>query len=70
MCFGDDALDFNLLSISIKEIQVKIILKAIFTYLLNKKKMFAWAPVAHTYNPSYLGGRDQENQSLKPVLDK
>jgi hypothetical protein len=25
------------------------------------------APVAHTYNPSYLGGRDQENRGLKPA---
>jgi hypothetical protein len=23
--------------------------------------------VAHTYNPSYLGGRDQEDRSLKPA---
>jgi hypothetical protein len=24
--------------------------------------------VAHTYNPSYSGGRDQEDNSLKPAL--
>jgi hypothetical protein len=24
-------------------------------------------PVAHTYNPSYSGGRDQEDRSSKPV---
>jgi hypothetical protein len=24
--------------------------------------------VAHTCNPSYSGGRDQEDQGLKPVL--
>jgi hypothetical protein len=26
-----------------------------------------WAPVAHAYNPSYSGGRDKEDCSLKPV---
>jgi hypothetical protein len=26
-----------------------------------------WAPVAHTCNPSYSGGRDQENLGLKPA---
>jgi hypothetical protein len=25
------------------------------------------APVAHTYNPSYLGGRDKEDQGSKPA---
>jgi hypothetical protein len=25
------------------------------------------APVAHAYNPSYSGGRDQEDRGLKPV---
>jgi hypothetical protein len=25
------------------------------------------ALVAHTYNPSYSGGRDQEDRSLKPA---
>jgi hypothetical protein len=24
-------------------------------------------PVVHTYNPSYLGGRDQEDRSSKPA---
>jgi hypothetical protein len=24
-------------------------------------------PVAHTYNPSYTGGRDQEDRGSKPV---
>jgi hypothetical protein len=28
----------------------------------------SWAPVAYTCNPSYLGGRDQEDHSLKPAL--
>jgi hypothetical protein len=26
-----------------------------------------WAPVAHACNASYSGGRDQEDQGLKPV---
>jgi hypothetical protein len=25
-----------------------------------------WAPVPHTYNPSYSGGRIQEDHGLKP----
>jgi hypothetical protein len=28
---------------------------------------FAWVPLAHTYNPSYSGGRDQEDRGLKPA---
>jgi hypothetical protein len=27
-------------------------------------------PVAHTYNPSYSGGRDQEDHGSKPALGK
>jgi hypothetical protein len=27
----------------------------------------SWVLVAHAYNPSYSGGRDQENSSLKPA---
>jgi hypothetical protein len=27
----------------------------------------SWAPVAHTCNPSYSGGRDQEHQCSKPA---
>jgi hypothetical protein len=26
---------------------------------------FSWAPVAHTHNPSYSGGRDQEDCNSK-----
>jgi hypothetical protein len=29
-------------------------------------KHFSQAPVAHTYNPSYSGGRDPENHISKP----
>jgi hypothetical protein len=35
-----------------------------------KKIMLNWAPVAHACNPSYSGGRDQEDQGLKPALGK
>jgi hypothetical protein len=34
----------------------------------NKKPThYSWAPVAHFYNPSYSGGRDQEDPDLKPA---
>jgi hypothetical protein len=32
-----------------------------------KKETSSWVPVAHTCNPSYSGGRDQEDCSLKPA---
>jgi hypothetical protein len=43
--------------------------------LLYFKKMFSsknfvhssWVPVAHTCNPSFSGGRDQEDHGLKPA---
>jgi hypothetical protein len=28
--------------------------------------LYGWALVAHTCNPSYSGGRDQEDHNLKP----
>jgi hypothetical protein len=31
------------------------------------KQYFSQALVAHAYNPSYSGGRDQENCGLKPA---
>jgi hypothetical protein len=34
------------------------------TYCRNKFNS-GWVPVAHTYNPSYSGGRDQKDSSLK-----
>jgi hypothetical protein len=41
------------------------------TILVNRiywlKKKECWAPVAHACNPSYSGGRDQKNRSLKPA---
>jgi hypothetical protein len=30
----------------------------------------SWVPVAHAYNPSYSGGRDQEDHCLKPAPGK
>jgi hypothetical protein len=30
--------------------------------------MRRWMQVAHTYNPSYSGGRDQKDQGSKPAL--
>jgi hypothetical protein len=41
--------------------------------LYQKKKQKtrnSQAPVAHTYNPSYSEGRDQEDRSSKPALGK
>jgi hypothetical protein len=32
-----------------------------------KKRKASQAPVAHTYNPSYSGGRYQEDSSSKPA---
>jgi hypothetical protein len=29
----------------------------------------SWVPVVHNCNPSYPGGRDQEDHSLKPAQD-
>jgi hypothetical protein len=36
---------------------------------MNKKKMFTTRqePVAQAYNPSYSGGRDQEDHGSKPA---
>jgi hypothetical protein len=33
----------------------------------SSKTSLAQAPVAHTYNPSYSGGRDEEDQGSKPA---
>jgi hypothetical protein len=37
------------------------------SYLKIYHKLLYLEPVAHSCNPSYLGGRDQENQGSKPV---
>jgi hypothetical protein len=41
----------------------------IFQQLLNKKlkPVMSWVLVAHACNPSYSGGRDQENHGSKPA---
>jgi phosphate/sulfate permease len=44
-------------------------------YKKKKKKkkintIFSWMLVAHAYNPSYSGGRDKEDQGLKPAQTK
>jgi hypothetical protein len=38
--------------------------------VLKYKKCTDWAPVAHTCNPSYSGGRDHEDHSSKPGRTK
>jgi hypothetical protein len=35
--------------------------------ILNKRLDGSWALVAHTYNPRYSKGRDQEDQGLRPT---
>jgi hypothetical protein len=35
-----------------------------------KKLLSRQAPVAHTCNPNYSGGRDQENRGIKSLLGK
>jgi hypothetical protein len=34
------------------------------------KKNYSQVPVAHTHNPSYSGGGDQEDRGLKPAPGK
>jgi hypothetical protein len=41
-----------------------------YTYAFIKvisKQRNSWVPMAHAYNPSYSGGRDQEDHGLKPA---
>jgi hypothetical protein len=33
----------------------------------KERKKETWAPVAHTWNPSYSGGRNQEDCSSEPA---
>jgi hypothetical protein len=40
-----------------KEIEIEVF------HILDR---YGQAPVAHTYNPSYSGGSDQQDRSLKP----
>jgi hypothetical protein len=39
----------------------------LFLFNLLKKVKGSQAPVTHTYNSSYSGGRDQEDCGLKPA---
>jgi hypothetical protein len=41
----------------------------IYKVLLQIKEI-SWVLVAHACNPSYSGGRDQENHGLKPAQAK
>jgi hypothetical protein len=36
----------------------------------KNKSLFSWASVTHAYNPSYSGGRDQQNIGSKPAPGK
>jgi hypothetical protein len=36
-------------------------------FLTSILQGFSWALVAHAYNPSYSGGRDQEDQGSEPA---
>jgi hypothetical protein len=52
-----------------EEYECKVIQEEIFgvSKHYSKVKFPAKCPVAHIYNPSYSGGRDQDVHSLKPV---
>jgi hypothetical protein len=41
--------------------------KRIKTIILLESVEMCWAPVAHTCNPSYSRGRDQEDRGSKPA---
>jgi hypothetical protein len=41
-----------------------------YVHLGTIKKQFSQALAAHTYNPSYSGGRDQEDRGSKPAQGK
>jgi hypothetical protein len=38
--------------------------------LFKNLHLFSQVPIAHACNPSYSGGRDQEDRNLKPALAK
>jgi hypothetical protein len=40
-------------------------MKKSFSILFFNEKFSSWVPVAHVCNPSYSGGRDQEDHGLK-----
>jgi hypothetical protein len=42
-----------------------------YKWQMNYEKFYPrWVPVAHTYNPSYVGGWDQEDHGSKPAWVK
>jgi hypothetical protein len=41
--------------------------EALFCHFIAKKQPYSWVLVAHVYNPSYSGGRDQEDHGSKPA---
>jgi hypothetical protein len=38
-------------------------------YCKKQLELISWVSGAHTCNPSYSGGRDQEDHSLKPAQE-
>jgi hypothetical protein len=65
------SVDKDVNHILLMEVQFVAFLKlSLATYFLKKDLkiyMVSQAPVAHACNPSYSGGRDQENHGLKPA---
>jgi hypothetical protein len=59
---------FLLSTVGIREAESLPLLKT--NKQAKKKKNFSRAPAAHACNPSYSGGRDQEDCGLKPALGK
>jgi hypothetical protein len=53
---------FSILSLSFSSFTCRILSEMMAINASNK-----WAPVAHVCNPSYSGGRDQENRGSKPA---
>jgi hypothetical protein len=43
------------------------LLVCIFDEILKTENIRGWAPLAHAYNPSYSGGKDQEDRGLRPA---
>jgi hypothetical protein len=49
----------------LKILRRQIYTEFVLTLLSNKNETNWWVPVIHTYNPSYSGGRDEEDHSLR-----
>jgi hypothetical protein len=47
----------------------KVLLHCFLTSIVSIKKYPSWALVAHTCNPNYSGGRNQEDHGLKPTRE-